>query len=260
MYMDGGLCSQMGMWVNGEYYTEKGFDVYYDLNWFKISGLGIDGMSPRFYELQTLWPNIVVKTLPRWKTKFYKHFLSWQEMSCMLPHPSAIKRSVYFRGYNNLHIQEYLRLYHKNFSIGTALLTQNTKLPKDKIYSGVHVRRGDLANVSNARYTQPNDGYFLRAIEYVQQHAQIDEYLLFSEDSQWLKQNIVPHVSVPCRVMENNRGYEDLILLAQCEVIISSQGSFGMTAALINGQCSLFVANEKRWFEWNLAKSMVVVE
>ena len=42
IYMDGGLCSQMNMWAQGQYYKEQGFDVYYDLGWYRRSGKGIE--------------------------------------------------------------------------------------------------------------------------------------------------------------------------------------------------------------------------
>ena len=65
IYMDGGLCSQMEMWINGAYYAENGLDVYYDLDWYKNVGVGIDGISLRNYELQILWPGITVRTLSK---------------------------------------------------------------------------------------------------------------------------------------------------------------------------------------------------
>lgn len=41
IYMDGGLCSQMNMWIQGQYYAEQGYPVYYDLDWFRRDGKAI---------------------------------------------------------------------------------------------------------------------------------------------------------------------------------------------------------------------------
>ena len=241
--MDGGLCSQMNMWIQGQYYAEQGYPVYYDLDWFRRDGKGIDGVSIRHYELETLWPNIRVKTMSRISMLFYRYLLPWKEVHCQLPPAKEIHRSVYFKGYNHLEEQDKIRLYHIYFNIKTANMTEKMRLG-EKRYCGVHVRRGDLANVANiAVYPQMSEGYFIRAIDYVAQHEEIDEFLLFSEDAQWLRENILPNTTAKCRVIEGNKGYEDLMLLAQCHIIISSQGSFGPTAALINPNCELLIRN-----------------
>lgn len=243
IYMDGGLCSQMNMWIQGQYYAEQGFDVYYDLDWFRRDGKGIDGVSIRHYELETLWPKLQVKTMSHISTMFYRYLLPWKKMHCQLPLAKEIRRSVYFKGYNHLEEQDKIRLYHKYFNIRFAQMTEKMHL-EEKRYCGVHVRRGDLASVTNiAVYPQMADGYFIRAIDYVLKHEKIDEFLLFSEDAQWLRENILPNTTAKCRIMEGNKGYEDLMLLAQCQVIVASQGSFGPTAALINQNCELLIRN-----------------
>ena len=43
-------------------------------------------------------------------------------------------------------------------------------------------------------------------------------------------------------------------------MIIGSQGSFGYTAALMNGHCALYIANEPSKFDLPLAKEMVVID
>ncbi len=243
IYVDGGLCSQMNMWVQGQYYAEHGYDVYYDLEWYRRCGKGIDGVSIRQYELERLWPKLQVKKMPRTYTRLYQYFLSWPEASIQLPDATKIDRSIYFNGYNKLTEQEKIRLFRKYFTIQTAALTPKMNIDANKRYCGVHARRGDLKNISTPFYPQVKDGYFIRAIEYVDANVHIDEFFLFSDDTQWLIDNILPYVKVKCRIMEGNRAYEDLMLLAQCQIIIASQGSFGATAALINPNCEILIRN-----------------
>lgn len=260
LYVDGGLCSQMSMWANGEYYTEQGFDVYYDLEWFDDCGKGIDGVSIRNYELNILWPKVKVNTLPHWQLVIYKYLLPWPEVSCVLPPADAIDRSVYFRGYHKLHKTDKVRLMRKNFAIDNAARTPNMQLDSTKRYCGVHVRRGDLANVSLYYYPQVSDGYFMRAIEYVQKNERVDEFLFFSDDPDWVRENILPNMTSPCHMVEGNKGYEDLILLAQCPIIIASQGSFGRVAGLINHHCELFISNFSVENMTHLAKRLVQIQ
>lgn len=245
IYVDGGLCSQMRMWAQGEYYAEKGYEVYYDLDWYKTSAKGIDGTSERKMELHILWPNLDIQTLSPRMTWFFRKFLLWEPMSSVLPEASEIRRSVYFFSYSGISFGDMHRIFSKFFQYDLAVKTVKMKLDNTKRYCGVHVRRGDLTNIALPAYPRVADGYFIRAIEYVQKHEIINEFLLFSEDSQWLRDNILPNVSVPCRIIEGNTGYEDLMLLAQCQIVIASQGSFGPTAALINPNCELLIRNKK---------------
>lgn len=152
---------------------------------------------------------------------------------------------VYFRGYNKLHMDDKKRLYSKYFSLQTAAMTNKMRLDKKKKYCGVHIRRGDLSNVYTSYYPQVSKDYFLHAIDFVLKEYNVDEFLLFSDDTQWVKTNIISDVTAPCHVVERNKGYEDLMLLAQCDIIVASQGSFGPAAALINSHCELLVRNVK---------------
>ena len=38
IFMDGGICSQMLVYLHGQYYAESGVDVYYDTRWFDVCG------------------------------------------------------------------------------------------------------------------------------------------------------------------------------------------------------------------------------
>jgi hypothetical protein len=148
----------------------------------------------------------------------------------------------------------------KHFSLDNASWTPQMELDPKKRYCGVHIRRGDLANVSLTHYPQVADGYFMRAIEYVQTNEKSDEFLLFSDDPQWVRENILPNVTSPCRIVEGNNGYEDLILLAQCSMIVASQGSFGRVAAIINPKCELYISNFSVEKSTHLANRVLQIE
>ena len=104
---------------------------------------------------------------------------------------------------------------------------------------GIHVRRGDLAKGDNPIYGGVTDGYFLRAIDFCNQHFNPCKYLFFSDEPDWVEQNICNHLSMPFEIIRGNKPWEDLRLLSQCPIIVASQGSFGKVAAQLNQQAVL---------------------
>ena len=243
-YMDGGICSQMHMYAAGHYYSRQGFDVYYDLGWFKYSGKDLDGNAPRVWELQAMFPNLEVKTLSKFQTWFFKKFLLFRPDGSLVPKVDTIRRSMYLTGYLGVEWKEKDNPYN-------TIYTQSTMNTPKKLaqsactYCGVHVRRGDLANVNIKGYGTVTDGYFLRAINYVQSRYKDVKFLFFSDDLAWVEENIVPDIQTPYELVKGNKAYEDLGLLAQCPIIVASQGSFGKVAARLNPQATLIMCDNE---------------
>lgn len=242
-YIDGGICSQMHMYTTGEYYKRRGFDVYYDLNWFKRDGKDMNGNALRVYELQEMFPQLEVKTLSKFQTWFYKSFMSYKPLNELGPTPEMIKHSIYLKGYLGVKWEALENPYKRYFTLSTM---KAIKLEQSKfIYCGIHVRRGDLANVSLPYYGIVSDGYFLRAIDYVQANYKDVKFLFFSDELEWVEQNITPKIHAPFELMKGNKAYEDLGLLAQCPIIVASQGSFGKMAARINPNATLIMCDNE---------------
>ena len=74
VYVDGGICSQMLMYLQGLYYEEYDLDVRYDLLWFKKFGTDMDGILPRIFELTEMWPNLPFRKIEGIERWYYKHF------------------------------------------------------------------------------------------------------------------------------------------------------------------------------------------
>ena len=246
--MDGGICSQMHKFLCGEYYAENGIDVYYDLEWFESWGKDMNGVFDRKYELQKLFPNLVVNTMSKRKTAFYWRFLRYSKIHCELPPVSEINRSIYFNGHNHLKQEDLNHLFTKCFSLSSMFVRKELLLDNlvgKREVCGVHVRRGDLADVKLRNYNPMPDWYFEQAIKYVQQHYDNVLFLFFSDEPEYVEQNILPSVRCEYKVIRGNKAYEDLALLAQCPIIISSQGSFGRYAAMLNANCKLVISNSQ---------------
>lgn len=252
VFMDGGICSQMLMYLQGQYYAERGLDVRYDTQWYDVCGKDQFGNHPRIFEFTEMWSKLPFKRITGWRLWIYRHlFKVGQLMNEELPNPESINHSMYLYGYWDIPSEAYNRLWRKCFDIHKASIPTEHRICDTEQAVGIHVRRGDLAKGDNPIYGGVTDGYFLRAIEFCNEKFQPKKYLFFSDEPDWVEQNICSHLEQPYEIMRGNKAWEDLWLLSQCPVIVASQGSFGRVAAQLNPdavlvQCDNEHANRER--------------
>lgn len=251
VFMDGGICSQMLMYLQGQYYAEQGMAVCYDTRWYDVYGKDHSGVMTRTFELTEMWPSLEFRKVAKWQRKWYLLFFkAMRTNGDLLPSPKSISHSLYLSEWWDLPNGEYERLFPKYYNLNTAAIPASTSSAfKDVV--GIHVRRGDLAKGDNPIYGGVTDGYFLRAIEFCNEKFAPEKYIFFSDEPKWVEQNICNHIEQPYEIMRGNKAWEDLWLLAQCQVIVASQGSFGRVAARLNPdavlvQCDNEHANRKR--------------
>lgn len=234
VFVDGGICSQINRFMTGEYYREQGYNVLYDISWFEYSGMDANGVINRFWELTTMFPNIQLRCVSRCKSLIYSYLLPPPSVNFKYTDEYSITRNVYIGGYRSVKPECERRYYDKYFNLQTMSLKPELHLDHSHKFCGVHVRRGDLANVNIPVYGTVSEDYFFKAIGYVVEHYSDVRFLFFSDDMDWVRNKIIPKINVSYELIQGNKPYEDLGLLAQCDIIVGSQGSFGRTAALIN--------------------------
>lgn len=73
----------------------------------------------------------------------------------------------------------------------------------------------------------------------------------FSDELDWVEQNLLGMVGDSSyELMWGNKAWEDLCLMAYCDCFISSQGSAGKVAAMMNGKGLLIVGNDPHDAIW----------
>lgn len=245
VFMEGGICSQMQMYLCGQYYTDYGFDVYYDTLWFKKHGKDQYCNMPRLLELTDMWPLLSFKTPSAWQRKFYLIFFKAPRIDAdWLPAPSSIHHSIYLEGFWDIKLEERKVLFEHYFDLSNAR-TPEISIDVNAQTAGVHVRRGDLAKGDNPYYGGVSDGYFLHAIDFCNTKFKPSKYIFFSDEPDWVEQNVCNLLTHPYEVIRGNKAWEDLWLLSHCAVIIASQGSFGKVAALLNPSAVLIQCDNK---------------
>ena len=109
----------------------------------------------------------------------------------------------------------------------------------------LHVRRGDIASnsASLAVHGLCSLDYYRRAVEYVAAKLTKPEFVIFSDDMNWVRENL--HINYPCHYIDHNTGlesYNDMRLMSLCCHHILANSSFswwgGMAQSENRQNCS----------------------
>lgn len=256
VYMDGGICSQMHQYLCGQTYREASVNVVYDTLWFVESGKDLDGRFERKLELQEMFPELPFHTLTIRQSKFYRYCFSWREKGPVLPAPQSIKRNTYLAGWYHLY-PIYPAEKFKNLFLSCFGKNRQFDIPMHipQVAGGtncaVHVRRGDLVNRSaafyeaNPWYIPLPEEYFFNTIQYVKGHYPNVQFYFFSDEMDWVENNLCSQIDAPCHLVCGNKAYVDLALIAECDVVIGSHGSFGKMGARLNGHSDVLIPSSE---------------
>lgn len=101
---------------------------------------------------------------------------------------------------------------------------------------GVHIRRGDYLapEVQNIYGGICTDAYYMAAMEFIRNKYRGCTFFVFSNDSEWVKEN---YTSKDVVVMEGNdeeHGYRDMYLMSRCKHNIIANSSFSWWGAWLN--------------------------
>lgn len=107
--------------------------------------------------------------------------------------------------------------------------------------TAVNIRRGD--------YLDLPDNYVQVSLRYYEEAMSITSppYLIFSDDIAWCRQNFPSD----CTFMPNNRDYEDLMLIASCDAVISANSTYSWWGAWLSRGRRIF---PRQWFGPGMAK------
>lgn len=248
--MDGGLCSQMFDYALGEMFHQKGYEVLFDLTWFKKYGKDVLGNHARVFEINKLYPDLIINKasslcIHKWRNDFTNQERDFEKVLHNNTH-------VYFE--NNIPItvppQLMSEVYNKLYKNPQPVCDKENldfakNIASDKNSCAVHVRRGDLAVAeiaSKSGYGNVvSDNYYINAILYMKNIYSDIKFYFFSDDLAYVKTSLLPLfeninyqiVDVNSITVVNGGGYKDFYLITRCKNVICSLGSFGIQAAKI---------------------------
>ena len=124
---------------------------------------------------------------------------------------------------------------------GNNLLTRNHG---NATTIGIHIRQGDMKKKDSwfvkRGWTLPPISYFQKAMEYFKSLYNNTVFIICTDDVRWAQENILQNVTHDVIVSRNHAGHVDLAILATCDHVITSRGTFSWWAGWLTTGTTIY--------------------
>lgn len=189
------------------------------------------------------------KLLPRTKRKLFKEEVPWQYE----PELFKVSSNIYIDGYwqHYKYFENIDPLIFKELTIKSPYtdFVQSTiqHIIGNENSVSIHIRRGDYITdkqANNLMGVLPLN-YYYSAIDIIKQRILNPTFYIFSDDLEWVKNNL--SISSPCRYIDGGKDYFDLDLMSKCKHNIIANSSFSWWGAFLNKNINKIVIAPKQW-------------
>lgn len=233
------------------------------------------GDTPRSYELKHL--NVIEnfsskKEIEKFKikkgfyvsiSKFKEFFIPYYKRSYIREKskrfdPNILKLSgnAYLEGYwiSEKYFKDIDNIIRREFTVKPKIDSINKQLAqtiRDCEAVSLHIRRGDY--VSNPQANKFHGlcslDYYYKAIKILTQKIKNPHFFIFSDDPEWVKENLNIQASVEFIAHNSSdKNYEDLRLMSLCKHNIIANSTFSWWGAWLNENPKKIVIAPKKWF------------
>ncbi len=155
----------------------------------------------------------------------------WQSEKYFLPVAETIKKEFTVK-------EEYIR----NVSAVAAKLSSTPSV-------SVHIRRGDYKSPTTVQiHGILEASYYNKAIQLISKKIPGACFYFFSDDMNWVKENLLVENAVYVSGVMSQTHIEDFYLMSQCKHNIIANSSFSWWAAWLNNNPEKIVIAPKNWF------------
>ncbi|WP_290697518.1 alpha-1,2-fucosyltransferase [Amphritea sp.] len=142
---------------------------------------------------------------------------------------------------NNLSLEHKLSVYSE--SVGSAISSSSVSV-------SVHIRRGDYVSDKTASITHGvcTLDYYYAALKFVEDRYSEADFYVFSDDIQWVKENLRIKRAQYISSEEKRFAGEDIYLMSQCDHNIVANSSFSWWGAWLNDNERKVVIAPKQWY------------
>ena len=259
----GGLGNQMLQYAYAKALEQKGHEVKIDISAFETYKLhggyqldkyNIDLDSSIKDENDKFYKNtFFYKVLRRFGMDFSRRI---KEKSLLFDKKLLeIDDNSYLDGYFQCekYFKDIREIILKQFTINQDI-SNYTKEIKNKIQNSqnscsLHIRRGDFVNSTNINIHGACDiEYYKKAIKYLEEKVEYINYFIFSDDIEWVKENLAIQNAIYIDSKEKRIPHEDIYLMSLCKNNIIANSSFSWWGAWLNQNEKKIVIAPKRWF------------
>lgn len=159
-----------------------------------------------------------------------------------------MKCPTYFEGYffNLEYYEDITGILQKEFSVSSPIkISKEIKnIMKNENTVSLHVRKGDFIKLSR---DISQSEYYTKALHWVKDNISNPYYLIFSDDIEWVKQNLKiesPHCYVSGRGLAD---YEEMCIMKHCKHNIIANSTFSYWAAYLNRNKEKKVIYPSNW-------------
>ena len=259
----GGLGNQMFCYAYAKSLEQKGHEVKIDISAFETYKLhggyqldkyNIDLDSSIKDENDKFYKNtFFYKVLRRFGMDFSRRI---KEKSLLFDKKLLeIDDNSYLDGYFQCekYFKDIREIILKQFTINQDI-SNYTKEIKNKIQNSknscsLHIRRGDFVNSTNINIHGACDiEYYKKAMKYLEEKVENINYFIFSDDIEWVKENLAIQNAIYIDSKEKRIPHEDIYLMSLCKNNIIANSSFSWWGAWLNQNEKKMVIAPKRWF------------
>ena len=259
----GGLGNQMFQYAYAKALQQKGHEVKIDISAFETYKLH-GGYQLNKYNID------LDSSIKDENDKFYKNTFFYKvlrrfgmDLSRRIKEKSLlfdkklleIDDNSYLDGYFQCekYFKDIREIILKQFTINQDI-SNYTKEIKNKIQNSqnscsLHIRRGDFVNSTNINIHGACDiEYYKKAMKYLEEKVENINYFIFSDDIEWVKENLAIQNAIYIDSKEKRIPHEDIYLMSLCKNNIIANSSFSWWGAWINRNENKIVIAPKRWF------------
>jgi hypothetical protein len=228
--LKGGLGNQMFQYAFGYALAKrKKTDLAFDINWFN----GHDKFTDRKYELDQFCIS-KINSNNKYPQFFFRYSILGRHI---LPINKCFEGYFQSESYFSDCKEDILMEFEFNEKLQ---LTQNENTVS------VHVRRGDYVKLPRLLICTPS--YYEKAVSYIQENIEKPVFYIFSEDVEWVRQNIsFPDNSVFMDYDPNLPSSHDMQLMGLCKHNIISNSSYSWWAAWLNRNPEKIILAPDKW-------------
>jgi hypothetical protein len=122
----------------------------------------------------------------------------------------------------------------------------------------IHIRRGDY--LTNTKTKPLSLDYYAHSIEYMKGHVDNPHFFVFSDDIEWVKNNLSLPVELTYISNPAISDYEEMLLMSMCKNIIIANSSFSWWAAWLNNNPKKIVIAPQKWFSVDIDTKDLIPE
>jgi hypothetical protein len=235
--VDGGISSQMYQYMIGQRMKELGYNVKYDLVFYRLKkgNKDCDDRFARNFDLLKAFPQLDFQAASRLEGVIGRKLLCYKNKTNDRLDYLKQKPPIHLGGYLYDVCKDDLPPYKKYFSFQESILNEESKIVLKKIRNQknsvcVHVRLGDMGPFSTGKWHVPPE-YFVSAINLMKKKFPDAYFFFFSEELDLVQKEITPKLGNDIdydivNINKSEEGYMDLFLCSECKHQIVSVGSW----------------------------------